>query len=129
MSLFSDVQLPSTVAVASYLALELLDFARAVHATRTRGRRFVSPATLTAAFFVVGLILAPLLFMVLQYVVAILGVENTARTSAGIALITAKAGAELGAVWYPWAARKMGLRPRRRVAASGDSPDVKPSLE
>lgn len=116
VSLFSDVQLPSTLAVASYLALELFEFARAVYVTRTHGRRFVSPATLTAAFFVVGLTLALLLFAVLQFGTAILGIEDSLRISAALALITAKSGADLGVVWYPWAARKMGLRPRARAA-------------
>jgi hypothetical protein len=114
VSLFSDVRLPSTLAVASYLALELLDFARAVYVTRTSGRRFVSPATLTAGFFVIGLALAALLFAVLQFGTAILGIEDSVRISAALALVTAKVGADLGVVWYPWAARKMGLRPRAR---------------
>ncbi len=113
--LFSDVQLPSTLAVASYLALELLDFARAVYATRKHGRRFVSSATLTAAFFGIGLALSPFVFMAVQVVVAIFGVENAVRISAALALVVAKSGADLGVVWYPWAARKMGLRPRPKV--------------
>jgi hypothetical protein len=113
--LFVDVQLPSTLAVASYLAVELFEFARAVFITRRHGRRFVSSATLSAAFFVIGLALSVLMFMLIQFVTSILGVETAARVSAALSLITAKSGAELGVVWYPWAARKMGLKPRSRA--------------
>jgi hypothetical protein len=99
--------------VLAYLALELVEFGREVHLARHGGRRFVSGSILQAAFFVIALCLAPILYFLLTYALAILSVESAPRTALALSLVAARVTAELGVLWYPRLAKSMGLEPRR----------------
>lgn len=94
----------------AYLGLEVVELVRAVVATRRRGRRFVSPATVSAAFFVLALCLSPILFFFLIYGLALFPRIDAPRSALAITLLVAKYGAELCALWLPLWAERLGLR-------------------
>jgi hypothetical protein len=100
------------LALGAYLAFEIYEFFGALLAARHGGRRFVSAATMSAAFFVIALALAPISYYFLQWILLILGRERAVAEAVGTALVLAKSGAELAVLFYPVAARRMGLRPR-----------------
>jgi hypothetical protein len=117
--LFGGEGVPAIVAVLFYLGIEVFELARAVAATRRGGRRFVSAATIAAAFFVIGLALAPILFFCITYVVAILRLGDAGRSAVAVSLLVAKGGAELAAIWFPFLAEAAGLRVRPREPENG----------
>jgi hypothetical protein len=98
--------------VAGYLALELVEFAREVAVARAGGRRFVSASTISAAFLLIALCLAPILYFLMVWVLALLSRPGVAREALAVALVLAKLGAELGVLWFPRLAKSSGLRPR-----------------
>jgi hypothetical protein len=114
--MFGASAAPVTAAAAllAYLALEIADFVAAVLAARHGGRRFVSAATISAAFFFIALFLAPIAYFVVQFALAILQRERAVPEAIGTALVLAKASSELAVLYYPVLARRMGLRPRAR---------------
>jgi hypothetical protein len=99
-------------AVAGYLGLELADWGREVAVARAGRRRFVSTSTISAAFFFVALCVAPILYFLLVYALAVLSRDGIAHGALGLTLVLAKLAAELGVVWFPRLAKANRLRPR-----------------
>jgi hypothetical protein len=99
-------------AVAGYLGLELADWGREVAVARAGRRRFVSTSTISAAFFFVALCVAPILYFLLVYALAVLSRDGIAHGALGLTLVLAKLAAELGVVWFPRLAKANRLTPR-----------------
>jgi len=55
---------------------------------------------------------APILFFVLVYALAVLSLDGVPRVALGLTLVLARLAAELGVVWFPRLAKANRLRPR-----------------